>query len=125
MCPEIFFTRKKGHHSPNFKATWETTQGGLISLTLFNVVVDNMVRTCLAMTVEYQTVAQEGLRINVGICLGVLYDDNGMIRTVLRVDPERAQRPHWPLPEVLACRKHHKVSEDDGTTWSTTVGHVR
>ena len=41
--------------------------------------VDNVVRTWLAMTAEYQTVVQEGLGINVGICLGVFYTDNGMV----------------------------------------------
>ena len=47
---------------------------------MFNVVVDNMVRTCLLITVEDQTVAQEGLGLNVGIFLGVLYAKDFMIR---------------------------------------------
>ena len=54
-------TRQNGYHGSNFKAAWGTAQGGLISLNLFNVVVDKVVRTWLYMTVEYQTVAQEGL----------------------------------------------------------------
>ena len=41
--------------------------------------VDNVVWTGMAMTVEYQAVAQEGLGLNVGICLGVFYAENGML----------------------------------------------
>ena len=40
--------------------------------------VDNVVRKCLVLTVEDQTVAQEGLGINVGICLEIFYVDNSM-----------------------------------------------
>ena len=52
-----FVTRQNCYHSPNFKVTRGTTQGGLISLTLFNVVVNNVVRKWLAMTAKDQTVA--------------------------------------------------------------------
>ena len=55
-------------------------QGGIISPNLFNVVVDNVVRTWLAMTVKYQTVVQEGLSLNLGRFLGVFYIDNDMVR---------------------------------------------
>ena len=41
--------------------------------------VDNVVRTWLAMTVKYQTVVQEGLRLNLGRFLGVFYTDNDMV----------------------------------------------
>ena len=50
-CQEVF-TRKNGYHIPQFRATHGTTQGGMTFLTLFNVVVDNMVRHFLYMTVE-------------------------------------------------------------------------
>ena len=60
-------------------ATQGTTQGGLISPTLFNVVVNNMVWTWLAMTKEDRAMAQERLCINVGRCLGFFYADNGML----------------------------------------------
>ena len=46
-------------------------QGGLISPNLLNVVVINVVWTWLAIAVEDQAVAQEGLGLNVRICLGV------------------------------------------------------
>ena len=39
-------------HDPNFKASQGMVQGGIISLTLLNVVVDNVVRTWLSMIVE-------------------------------------------------------------------------
>ena len=74
-------TRHNRYHGPNFKATWGTTQGGLISTTLSNMVVDNVVQTCLAMTVKYQVVAQEGLGLDVGRCLVVFYADNVMFVT--------------------------------------------
>ena len=55
------------------------TQGVLISPTLFSVVVNNVVRTWLTMTVEDQVVAQERLGLNVGRCLVVLYAYYSMI----------------------------------------------
>ena len=54
--------------------------GGLISPTLFNVVVDNVVRTWLDMTSEDQSVAHEGLGLNVGIRLVVFYAIYVMIK---------------------------------------------
>ena len=48
-------------------------------MTLFNVVVGNVVWTWLAMIVKDQAVAQEGLGLNVGRFLRVLYADEGMI----------------------------------------------
>ena len=47
--------------------------------TLFNVVVDNVIITWMAMTVEDQRVAQDGLGETVGRCLGVFYADDGMV----------------------------------------------
>ena len=55
------------------------TQGVLISPTLFNVVVNNVVRKWLTMTVEDQVVAQERLGLNMVRCLVVLYAYYGMI----------------------------------------------
>ena len=43
--------RQKGYRGPAFPATKVTTQGGLVSLTLFNIVVDNFIRTWLGITV--------------------------------------------------------------------------
>ena len=47
---------------------------------LFNVVVYNIIRTCLDMTTEDQRVVQEILVETVGRCVGVLYADNCMVR---------------------------------------------
>ena len=55
------------------------THGRLVSLTLFNVVVDNVIRTWLAMRVEDQRVAHDSMVETVGRCLGVFYDNNGMV----------------------------------------------
>ena len=37
-------TRQNGYHGPHFKATRGDTQGRLITPTLFNLIVDNVVR---------------------------------------------------------------------------------
>ena len=56
-----------------------TMQGGVVSLTLFNMVVDNIIRTWLDMTVEDQRVDHDGLGETVGRLLVVLYADGGMV----------------------------------------------
>ena len=48
-------------------------------LTLFNVFVDNIIQTWLAMTVGDQRVAHDGVVEAVGWCLGVFYADYGMV----------------------------------------------
>ena len=63
--------RQNGFHGPAFPATRGTTQGGLVSQTLFNVVVDNFIRTWLAMIVEDQRMDHEGTGETVGRCVGV------------------------------------------------------
>ena len=40
----------------HFKANRGTTQGGIISTLLFNLIVDNVIWKCLALMVEYQLV---------------------------------------------------------------------
>ena len=73
--------RQNGFHGPAFPTTRGTMQGGLLSLTIFNVLVDNFIRTRLVMTVEDQRVAHDGLGETVGRCLGVFYSDDGMVRS--------------------------------------------
>ena len=72
-------TRPKGYHGPHFTATRGTTQGGLISPTLFNLIVENLVSNWLAVTVEDQLVTHEGLGPAVGRCLGLLYAYDGVV----------------------------------------------
>ena len=71
-------THQNGYHGPHFKKRGNT-QGGLISPTLFNLIVYNVVRNCLDLTVEDQLVAQEGLGLVLGRCLVLFYDNNGMV----------------------------------------------
>ena len=71
--------RQNGLHRPAFPSRRGTTQGRLVSPTLFNVVVDNFIRTWLAMKVEYHRVARDGLGEIVGKCLGVFYTKNVMV----------------------------------------------
>ena len=47
--------------------------------TLFNVVVDNSIIICLAMTVEDHRVDHAGMVETVGRCLGFLYAYNGIV----------------------------------------------
>ena len=71
--------RQNGFHGPAFLATRGTTQGGLVYSTIFNVLVDNVIRICLAKTMEDQRVDHDGLGETVGWCLGVFYADGGMV----------------------------------------------
>ena len=61
-----------------FPATRGTMQGGLISPTIFNVVVENVMRTWLAMTLEDHRMAHDRMGEGVGQRLGVLYADDCM-----------------------------------------------
>ena len=76
-CQQVV-SRQNSFHGTVFPATRGTTKGGLVPLTLFNVVVDNVIRTWLTMTVEDQKVARDGLEETVGRCLLVFYAKNGM-----------------------------------------------
>ena len=51
--------RHNGYHKLALPTTQRMTQIGLISPTLFNVVVDNVIRTWLSMTVEDQRVSHD------------------------------------------------------------------
>ena len=71
--------KQNGFHGPAFPSTRGKTQGGLVYLTLFNVVVDNVIRTWLDMTVEDQSVYHDVMGDTVGRCLRVFYADDGMV----------------------------------------------
>ena len=71
--------QQNSFHGPAFPATRVTTQGGLVSPELFNVVVDNAIQTWLSMTVEYKRVSLDRVGENFGRCLGVLYANDGMV----------------------------------------------
>ena len=74
-----FVTRQNGYHGFHFKATRGNTQGGIVSPTIFNLIVDNVVRKWLALMVEDQLVAQDGLGLAVGRCLVLLKTNDGMM----------------------------------------------
>ena len=77
-CQQVV-PRQNNFHGPAFPATMGTTQGRLVSLTLFNVVVENVIRTWLNMTVEDQRVDHDRLVDTIGRCLGVFYSNDGMV----------------------------------------------
>ena len=64
-CQQVV-PRQNGLRGPAFPATRGTMQGGLVSLTLFNVVIDNVIRSWLSMTVECPRVDHDGLGETVG-----------------------------------------------------------
>ena len=64
---------QNGYHIPHFIEISGNNQGVLVLPTLFNLIVENMVRNYLALTVEDQLVTQEGLGLAVGRCMGFLY----------------------------------------------------
>ena len=64
---------QSGYPGPHFKKTRGTNQGGLISPTIFNLIVDNVLQNWLARLVEDQLVSQEGLGLAVWRCLGLFY----------------------------------------------------
>ena len=65
------FTLQNGYHGTHFKATRGGIQGELISTTLFNLIVKNLVWNWPEMTVEDQLVAQKGLGLTTGRCIGL------------------------------------------------------
>ena len=71
--------RQNSFHIPAFLAARGTTQGGLVSLTLSNVLVDNVIRTWISMTVQDHRVDHDGLGETVGMCVGVFYSGNGIV----------------------------------------------
>ena len=72
-------TRKNGFHGPAFPAMRGTTQGGIVSQVPFNLVVDNIIRTWLAITIEDHQVDEDILGETVGRCVGVFHADNIMV----------------------------------------------
>ena len=71
--------RYNGFHGPALPATRVTTHGGLVSLNLFKMVVDNAIITWLDIAVEDQRVAHDGLGETVRRCMGVFYTYDGMV----------------------------------------------
>ena len=81
--------RKNGYHGSAFTSTRGTTQGSLVSPTLFNVVVDNLIQTWLDIEVKDQRVDHNRLGDAVGRCLGIFYSNDGMVGSR---DPEWLHR---------------------------------
>ena len=77
-CQQVM-PRQNGFQGTAFPATRGTNQGGLLYPTLFNVVVDKIIRTWLSMMLEYQRVDHDGLGDTVWWCLEVFYSENGMV----------------------------------------------
>ena len=72
-------TFQNGFHGPQFLLTQETTQGVLVSPTLFNVVVDKVVQHWLSITVEEEPAVHDGLEMALGRSLGVFCADDGIL----------------------------------------------
>ena len=72
-------TRQSGYHVTQFRETHSTTQGGLVSPTLFNVDFNSVVQTWLLITVEDDVVAHDRLRNTVGQIMSVIYADDEIL----------------------------------------------
>ena len=120
-CQEVV-TWKNGYHGPHFRATSVTIQGGLTSPSLFNILVDNVVRNCLSMKVEDEAVINDGLGHAVGQIMGVFYTYDGIIG--LR-DPEWIQGGiniliglFRQIGLVANTAKYKMMTCQPGTIWS-------
>ena len=76
---QYFVTCQNGYHGLHFKETRGTNQGGIALSTLFNLIVENVVSNWIALAVEDQLIAQEGLGLVLGRFLGLLYADNSVL----------------------------------------------
>ena len=73
-----------------------------------------MVQTWPEITVKDQAVSQEGLSLNVGICLVVFYDDDGMIG---------AQDSEWiqnALSVFIGLFRQYRLVADFAKYWTMT-----
>ena len=68
---------QNGFQIPAFPDTRGTMQDRLVYPTLFNMVVDNVIITWLAMTVADHRVAHDGLEETAGRCLVLFYAEEG------------------------------------------------
>ena len=69
-CQQVV-PRHNGFHGLAFPAKRGTILEGLVSRALFNMVVDNFIRTWLAITVEEHRVARGKMGETIGRCVGV------------------------------------------------------
>ena len=71
--------RQADYHGTAFQPSRGVTQGGIISPTLFNILVDAVVRKWLADTLDDPEVAISGLQGASGGKVAVFYADDGMV----------------------------------------------
>ena len=71
--------RQNVYHRLAFPSTPVTIQVILVSPSLFNFVLYNLIRTWLSMTIKYQRADHNGMREAAGQCLGLFYTDDGMV----------------------------------------------
>ena len=79
-CQQVV-PRQNLFHGPAFPSTRGKMQVVLVSLKIFNVVVDIVIRIWSAIILEEQRVAHDGLGETIGRCLGVFYANDGMVGT--------------------------------------------
>ena len=96
-------THQNGYQGPHFKTTRGITQGRLISPTLFKLIVDNLVCNWLALMLDDQLVAYDGLVLALGRCIGIFYANGCML--VLR-------GPEWlqvPLNVIIGLFRRYRL----------------
>ena len=117
-----FVARQNSYHGPHFKSSKGNTKGGLVPPTFFNPIVYNVIRDWIDLKVEYQLVAQEGLLLAVGRCMGIFYAENVV---VVFWNPEWNQcamnvlfNPYLQYGLVANISKSNSMTFQMGTLWS-------
>ena len=72
-------TLQNRYHIPHFKETQGTTQGVLVSTTLFNFIFKNVVSNWDALMVKDQLLLHKVLLLAVGRCLELFYSYNRVV----------------------------------------------
>ena len=91
---------QNGYHGMSFPATRGTTQGNIVSPTIFNVFVENIIWAWLSMTLEDYRMAHGGLGEAVRQCLGGFYVDDDMVGS---------RDPDW-LQHLMNVRKSRSMT---------------
>ena len=111
--------RSRGYHGEPFTATRGVTQGDIASPTIFNIVVDAVVRYWLSM-VSTAAIANHGLGIEVCNKLALFYADDGLVASR---DPRWLQPAFEQLMTIFA-----RVGPEANTTITKAMicvpGHI-
>ena len=116
--------RQNSFDGPVFLATRVKMKGRIVSPTLFNVVVNNIIRTWMAMTVEDQRVVHDCLRETVGRCLGSSMPKMAWLSHANRTGYSTKLMSWLASPEGMAWRPTSPLTHNDMPYWRITGRNV-